>query len=42
LLAAGQERGDPIAIDEGICAPERLERLHRGSEAAALLQREMR
>jgi hypothetical protein len=42
LLTAGQERGDPIAIDEGICAPERLERLHRGSEAAALLQREMR
>lgn len=42
LFPAGQEQGIPLAAEAGVCPDERLARLRNGSEAAALLERELR
>ncbi len=42
LFPAGREQGIPLATEAGVCPDERLTRMRNGSEAAALLERELR
>lgn len=42
LFIQADGQAEPIAVEANICAAERLDRMRNGSEAAALLERELR